>query len=897
MAEKKQPAKKTGGGASKKPQAKKAQAKKAPPKPFFGEHAQMWSVLVFALAVVLFCIAVFSGSGDSALDKLRNFHFGLWGFAAFLYPPVLVYLAVIMTSETSTYKSLVRFFEILAFVFFISSAIHIFRADLTGEVRYGALITGEYHRFETTGSVTGSGFFGAVFGAALLMISKTRPPAVILILLLLFVFVMLITGSSLAKLIHALRAPAEKAGQFTKEKMEVLAVERARLKEEREAEASNAEDYPDPGLFKQFQSAPKRKEKKKRNPPFDVELGPPPATGEPVVDEYIAVGEGMPQVVPVGAGSARASVTVHNIEEPPAPARQDALQDIFETLQKKEEEESLLQSKEPDTIIDAEPPAEEEQGKSFEEWVEDEAEEAVFRPAEAAPPIAEYHLPPIDCLNLPEPSSKTALSVDELRTNADRLLEALKSFNVDAKILDIVPGPSVTRYELTPAPGMKISKFTSLADDLALHLAAPAGVRIEAPIPNKPAIGIEVPNKGRASVPIREMIDSDVFRKAKSKLTVALGKDIAGNCVCADLAKMPHLLIAGTTGSGKSVCLNTLIVSLLYNATPSEVKLLLIDPKQVEFSVYNGIPHLLVPVVNDPRKAAGALAWAVTEMVSRYKILNNSGARDIGAYNELCETNPEYEKMPQVVIVIDELSDLMTVAANEVEDSITRLAQMARAAGMHLVVATQRPSVDVITGLIKANIPSRIALSVSSQIDSRTIIDTAGAEKLLGLGDMLFCPVGNQKSLRVQGCYLSSSEIHNVVSFVKGQETGEYDEEIQEEIERQAVVEKKKGGGSEKASDDGITWQTDEILKRAIDFVVSNPEACSISSLQRKLSLGFSKAGRYMDLMETQGFVGPNEGSKPRKVLLSKSQWLETQALSSGMGSISDDPNDDGVIQ
>ncbi|MDR1630588.1 MAG: DNA translocase FtsK [Oscillospiraceae bacterium] len=896
MAQTKQPAKKTGGnGAAKKAPIKKPQAKKAPPKPFFGEHAQIFSVVVFAVSVFLFCVAAFPGSGDSVWDQLRSFHFGLWGFASFLYPAVLVYLAVLMTSEKANYKSLIRFFETVAFVFFISAAIHIFRADLAGEPHYGTLVKGEYARFADTGAVTGSGAVGALFGAALLMISKTRPPAVILILLLLFVFVMLITGSSLAKLISALRTPAEKAGQFTKEKMEVLAAERAKLKEEREAEALNAEEgYPDPGLFKQFQSAPRRKEKKKRNPPFDVELGPPPAK-EPVVDEYIAVGDGVPQVIPVGKGAApRASVAVHEIGA--KSEEKDDLTDIFETLQKKEAEESALQSKEPDMLVRDAPVSVEEQSKSFEEWVEDAEEEAQFKPAPAAPPIAEYHLPPIDCLNLPDPSTKTALSVDELRTNADRLLEALKSFNVEAKILDIVPGPSVTRYELTPAPGMKISKFTSLADDLALHLAAPAGVRIEAPIPNKPAIGIEVPNKGRASVPIREIIDSDVFRKAKSKLTVALGKDIAGNCVCADLAKMPHLLIAGTTGSGKSVCLNTLIISLLYNATPSEVKLLLIDPKQVEFSVYNGIPHLLVPVVNDPRKAAGALAWAVTEMVNRYKILNNSGARDIGAYNELCETNPEYEKMPQVVIVIDELSDLMTVAANEVEDSITRLAQMARAAGMHLVVATQRPSVDVITGLIKANIPSRIALSVSSQIDSRTIIDTAGAEKLLGLGDMLFCPVGNQKSLRVQGCYLSSSEIHTVVSFVKGQETSEYDEEIQEEIERQAVVEKKKNGGGDKPDEDSVSWQTDETLKRAIDFVVSNPEACSISSLQRKLSLGFSKAGRYMDLMETQGFVGPSEGSKPRKVLLTKAQWFETQALASA-GSISDDPADDGVIQ
>ena len=339
---------------------------------------------------------------------------------------------------------------------------------------------------------------------------------------------------------------------------------------------------------------------------------------------------------------------------------------------------------------------------------------------------------------------------------------------------------------------------------------------------------------------------------------------------------MPHLLIAGTTGSGKSVALNAMIVSLLYNATPDEVKLLLIDPKQVEFSVYNGIPHLLVPVVSDPRKASGALGWAVKEMIDRYKRLNDNGVRDIKAYNTLCQTDDELQKMPQIVIVIDELSDLMAVAPSEVEDSIMRLAQMARAAGIHLVVATQRPSVDVITGLIKANIPSRIALSVSSQIDSRTIIDSAGAEKLLGLGDMLFCPVGAPKPIRIQGCYLSDKEIEQVVEFTKKQGESNYDEDVASEIERQAAQEKKKPGSG---SSDSLDDSTKDLLMKAAEFVISNPDKASISALQRKLSLGFAKAGRMMDELEERGIVGPHEGSKPRKVLMTKAQWLEMNAL------------------
>ena len=485
----------------------------------------------------------------------------------------------------------------------------------------------------------------------------------------------------------------------------------------------------------------------------------------------------------------------------------------------------------------------------------------------------EYSLPPIDCLREPDFSRDDDFAL-EMKTTAKKLVDTLKSFNVETTLIGVSRGPSVTRYELQPAPGVKISKITNLADDIALNLAS-SGVRIEAPIPNKSAVGIEVPNKFRATVTLREIISSSAFVKAKSKLNVALGKDISGTVVCTDLAKMPHLLIAGTTGSGKSVCLNCMIASILYNAKPSEVKLLMIDPKQVEFSVYNGIPHLLVPVISDVRKAAGALSWAVGEMESRYKTFSACGVRDIGGFNNFVKDHPEHEPMPKIAIFIDELNDLMMVSPKEVEDSICRLAQKARAAGMHLVVATQRPSVDVITGIIKANIPSRLSLSVSSQIDSRTILDTVGAEKLLGNGDMLFNPLGMSKPVRIQGAYLSEEEIEKIVDFIKAEESAEYDSDVMDEIERKAV-EDKKSTAAAAAGDSADSG--DDMLEKALEVAVEC-EAASASLFQRKLRIGYARAARIMDQLDEKGLIGPAEtGGKPRKVLITKSQLLEMKA-------------------
>ena len=479
-----------------------------------------------------------------------------------------------------------------------------------------------------------------------------------------------------------------------------------------------------------------------------------------------------------------------------------------------------------------------------------------------------YEFPSFDLLKtLKETDDR--FNSEELKNTAQKLVETLQSFGVQTKLLDFSRGPSVTRYELQPSAGVKISKITGLSDDIALNLAT-AGVRIEAPIPNKAAVGIEVPNKIVSIVGIKGLISSPEFQNNKSDLTIALGQDISGNIAIGDISKMPHVLIAGSTGSGKSVCINSIIVSLIYKSSPENVRLLMIDPKVVELGVYNGIPHLLIPVVTDPKKAAGALNWAVSEMLNRYKIFAETGVRDLRGYNKLAKNREDLNPLPKIVIIIDELADLMMVAPSDVEDAICRLAQMARAAGMHLVIATQRPSVDVITGIIKANIPSRVAFAVSSQVDSRTIIDSAGAEKLLGRGDMLFFPIGYSKPVRVQGCFVSDKEVENVVNFVKDIHQSDYDEEISQEIDRLAVIEKSKSNNSF-ANDSN---QDDELLPDAIECAVENGEI-STSFLQRKLKLGYSRAARMIDEMEQRGIVGPKDGSKPRQTLISRQQWIE----------------------
>lgn len=479
-----------------------------------------------------------------------------------------------------------------------------------------------------------------------------------------------------------------------------------------------------------------------------------------------------------------------------------------------------------------------------------------------------YQYPPIELLSKGE---KKAIKggAKALADVATKLQKTLYSFGVQAKVENVTVGPAITRYELKPAEGVRVSKIANLADDIALNLAAET-IRIEAPIPGKQAVGIEVPNHEKEMVHLREVLESDEFEDSKSKMSVALGKDVAGKVIIADMAKMPHTLIAGSTGSGKSVCINTIITSIIYKAKPSEVKLVMVDPKVVELSVYNGIPHLLIPVVTDPKKAAGALAWAVQEMDNRYNLFAQKGVRDLKGYNALIKKEEGAGKLPQILIIIDELADLMMVAAKDVEDSICRLAQKARAAGMHLIIATQRPSVDVITGIIKANIPSRIAFAVSSQVDSRTILDQVGAEKLLGKGDMLFYPTGATKPTRIQGAFVSDDEVEKIVSFVKSNGVATYNEDILDTIENSGKPDKDVQEVNSKESGD----KTDEHLMEAIELVIETGQA-STSFIQRRFNVGYARAGRIIDQMEERGVISGYQGSKPRQVLMSKEQWEE----------------------
>ena len=484
-----------------------------------------------------------------------------------------------------------------------------------------------------------------------------------------------------------------------------------------------------------------------------------------------------------------------------------------------------------------------------------------------------YQYPPLSLLN-EGPAELGGEGLGELNSNRQRLSDTIRSFGIEANIVNVVRGPSVTRYELELDQGVRLNKLTNLADDIALALGA-AGVRI-APIPDKiSVVGIEVPNKVVSPVSIHAVIGSRKFTDSKSKVSFAVGKDISGDCIVGDISKLPHLLIAGTTGSGKSVCTNSIITSLLYKATPEEVRLIMVDPKMVELGIYNGIPHLLIPVVTDPKKAAGALQWAVTEMMKRYRTFSEVGVRKLEEYNALAARTEGMEKMPSVVVIIDELADLMLVAAKEVEESICRVAQMGRASGMHLVIATQRPSADVITGLMKANIPSRIAFAVASAMESRIILDTQGAEKLVGRGDMLFAPLGSGKPTRVQGCFISDSEVADVVDFVKKNSgTASYSDEVMHEIEQHAAEKEKGAKGVGGNAPDEVGGEYDELIDAATEVILETGQA-SVSMLQRRLKLGYARAARLVDQLEEKGIVGPFEGSKPRQLLITKEQWQE----------------------
>ncbi len=791
----------------------------------FSFNKQLTAIILFAVSVLWFCLAIIDAGG--LWGGLRTFLFGMFGFFSFVFPLLLLVVTVLLALDKTEGKAKTYTIEATVLILLVCSIWHI--AQCNPESTYFEAIKDAYNVYYIDGSMLGSGVLGAALGGLFLLITGgSKPAALIIIAIVLFVLIMVMTKLTLGNLFRGISKPVKKVGEFTSEKISEYNEKAEQLAAERE--------------------------ERKKNFKADVDLGPEPdVNAKPIFSDEAIEDVVEDELVPfTDIKNAEAPANVAPVED-----KVINLDDIIKkSTEKPEQLELELDSKEENE--------DEEDEFTDEEW--------------NAEPVKKYELPPLELLNLPQNFNSGDLE-NEQKRNGDKLISTLKSFGVETRIIGISKGPSVTRYEIQPAAGVKISKITNLADDIALNLAA-SGVRIEAPIPNKPAVGIEVPNKSRQSVTLREVIDQPPYKNAKSKLNVALGKDITGDFVYCDLVKMPHLLVAGTTGSGKSVCLNSMIVSILYNATPDEVKLLMIDPKAVEFTMYNGIPHLLVPVVSDPRKASGALAWAVTEMLQRYKMFSESGVRDISGYNSICESEGK-KKLPQIVIFIDELSDLMMAAPNEVEDSICRLAQMARAAGMHLVIATQRPSVDVITGLIKANIPSRISLYVSSQVDSRTIIDSVGAEKLLGHGDMLYYPVGIPKPVRVQGCYLDESEVHKVVNFLKAQEQSAYDDDVIKEIDRQAAnTGSKKKDSSASSGDDGDS-PADEMLPKAIEVVIE-AQSASTTLLQRKLKLGYARAARIVEELEERGIIGSYEGAKPRKVLVSKQQWYEMNALAQG---------------
>lgn len=874
---------------------------------------QREAILWFAGAILFACLALIPGANLWLI--MHNFIRGLFGNWGILLSVLMAYVALSKTLERHYLQKGARLLLICLVMVFWCAAIHVFTADAEIEgLSFFGVISHLYTRGVQSG---GAGLFGGLIGAPLVAATGIFV-ARILVVVFLVVFAMLLTGTTLMQVFSAVSRPAVAIHDVARRRRE----ERRILEEN--AAAENNIDIPIEDMLPQHpvralppESDANAKGKKKKGKgklkPIFAFRDPEPDADSVIIKNF----DDEPEDTAARILNANNSVPDFDIPMPPvkdepvsedipAPAEQPVSEPAAETEiaeQPVSFDEVQSAFKQPEEIKrEAEAPAVEKPAAGKMQTVADNAAQNMETAAdaekataafmekraesdknEAAKPAeirkerheSAYMFPPITMLAA---SKKLDANVEteELQTNGRMLVETLKSFGVQTKIMDIARGPAVTRYELQPAAGVKISKITNLADDLAMNLAA-TGVRIEAPIPGKAAVGIEVPNKAKSIVRMRELIESNSFVTSQSRLTVALGRDIAGQVVVADLAKMPHVLIAGTTGSGKSVCINSLIVSLLYKSSPDDVRFLMIDPKVVELGNYNGIPHLLVPVVTDPRKAAGALGWAVNEMLKRYRIFAENNVRDLKGYNALAKANGFVDangqpmlSMPQIVIIIDELSDLMMAAPNEVEDAICRLAQMARAAGMHLVVATQRPSVDVVTGLIKANIPSRIAFAVSSAVDSRTILDGGGAEKLLGQGDMLFSPVGAPKPIRVQGCFVSDGEIESVVDFVRSSKEADYDEAVAEEIERSAAADQTKIAGSDGDSDEA----GDPMMNEAIKVVVEAGQA-STSLLQRRLRLGYARAGRLIDEMEQMGVVGPHEGSKPRQVLMTYAQWLE----------------------
>lgn len=851
-------AKKTTKGApKKKAEAPKREPVKSNPKTApQNESNQLWSILLFALGVLTALMVVVKGT--KGWLALHNLLLGIFGIAAFLIPVILIYTAVKLGTEQTKKDLSGRNVWCIAMIFLASAAFQIF---VVGRIP-GGTMGGHFKYLYEEGAKLKSGGVASMLFAAPLLKFFGKLGARLISLVLFFVFGMLLSGRGLVDFLKLLATPFVFIGKCFNGIQNMFvggdfvdAFEDDDNDDDKEKRDFDA-DLEAINIANTRKSSQKPSEKKAQNKKavealpdgfFDLDI--------PIPTDHLIVHD---SALPEDDGS---SIDV-DIEPTPAPAP------VLPPLKKKasvavteEDEEETVPDEGLEKLIskaaDSKPvPAEEE-------IIEEEE-------PEEEKPI--YILPPIDILTRPEVRSNRTEAVEEMREKAEVIVNTLKSFGVEVKIKDIFRGPSITRYEIQPAPGIKVSKIKGLEDDIALSLAA-QGVRIEAPVPGKAAVGIEIPNTTKDMVTLREIISSPEFRESKSKLTFAVGKNITGNIVLGDIAKMPHVIIAGTTGSGKSVCTRSIIMSILYNATPDEVKLILIDPKIVEFKIFENIPHLLIPIVTDCKRAAGALCWAVNEMMRRYNIFAEAGANDLKSYNELAEVDGDLAKMPQIVVFIDELADMMLVAGKDVEDYICRLAQMGRAAGMHLVVATQRPTTDVITGLIKANIPSRIALSVKSVTDSRTIIDMGGADKLLGNGDMLYMPIGAGKPVRVQGCFSPNDDIAETVRYIKSQVEVKYDPDVVLTVDNY-TPQAQGGSGSTDSSAPTGGGSDEDIVEAAIKVAVDAGQL-STSMLQRKLKLGYARAARIMDELEERGVIGASEGAKPRKVLMSKMQYDE----------------------
>ena len=807
------------------------------------ENRRFWSYILFFFGILELLITFVEG--DGLWKWLHELNRGLFGVTVFLFAPMIIYVALMIASDVTHNKVIAKVVEGSVLMLLISGMAQIIQVGSVDGSSFWLKLVG---LFNDGKQLRGGGLASALLGWPLLSLFK-RVGAGIVIVLVAFTFIMLLTNVTLPQLLKAVSKPFIKSYEAVNEER----IERAA----------------------QPPKPPREKKEPRRNGRVDIAKFYPDDGPDTAAEAFVPVAE---------AEEATDKVDASKIDMPVHPVKAPVI-----THEKLEETAKTTDNEELKKIIENAIGDSREEKKSKDEPVKppvvnvDKNGQTTF--FEKDNKISAYVYPPVDILKYAKNPVASEIVQQEIQEKSAKLVETLETYGAKTRIVGIHRGPSVTRYELQPAAGVRVSKITGLADDIALNLAA-MSVRIEAPVPGKACIGIEVPNDHRDTVSLRELIDSEEYRKAKGKLTFAVGKDIEGNIIIGDIAKMPHMLVAGTTGSGKSVFTNSIILSILYHASPDEVKLILIDPKKVEFPIYNKIPHLLIPVVTEPLKAAGALGWAVNEMNKRYLMFEANNVKNLQEFNDMVleernkpaeeqdEVRAKIDLLPQIVIVVDEFADLMMAARSEVEDSVLRLAQLARAAGIHMIIATQSPRADVLTGLIKSNIPSRVSLSVSSNVDSRVILDESGAEKLLGNGDLLYKPVGVKKPIRMQSGYAATSEIREVVNFLKNEHTAEYSDEVIAEVEENTPPPKDSGSAG---SDNVSVNPDDDLVNQAISIIVQTNNA-STAFLQRKLKLGFPRAARIMDEIEEMGIIGPQEGSKARKINITKEEWAEMQA-------------------